>query len=280
MFLPREDGLGTVFLPFHIGALAAAVLLTCAGHAAGPAAAAVFIGWYIASFTALMLLFYVAVYLFCLTIDMSEPPKEDHPHVRRLVLIIISHLCRFGRLRLHLRGGELLPEGRFLLVSNHRSNYDPMASVWALRKRDIGFITKPENLRIPIAGPLIFRANYLPIDRTNPREALKTIAAASDLLRRDVVSIGVYPEGTRSRSGEMLPFHNGVFKIAQKVPVPVVVMSVRGTEDIAKNAPLRRTEVYMDVCAVIPAEEAASLSTAEMSERVRSLLEASLGNAE
>ena len=228
----------------------------------------------------------IVLYLLLLAVcSLLVDPKKDyetHNNFYRFLLDSATWvILKCSRVRIHLTGEEKLPEGiKLLFVGNHRSNYDPMASVWALRKRDIGFITKPENLRIPIAGPLIFRANYLPIDRTNPREALKTIAAASDLLRRDVVSIGVYPEGTRSRSGEMLPFHNGVFKIAQKVPVPVVVMSVRGTEDIAKNAPLRRTEVYMDVCAVIPAEEAASLSTAEMSERVRSLLEASLGNAE
>ena len=191
--------------------------------------------------------------------------------MRREVERVISQLCRFGRVRIHLSGAEAIPEGRFVVVSNHRSGYDPITTVWALRDRHVAFITKPENHRIPIAGPMIYRANYLPIDREIPRRAMKTIRFAAELLQNDVVSIGVYPEGTRSRTGELLPFHNGVFKIAQKARVPLVVMAVQGTESIRQNFPWRRTEVYLHVLAVLPPEEIAG-STNEVSERVRALL--------
>ena len=279
MFVKRSDGLGPVFLPFHIGALIAAVSMTVVTQARGIALVPVFLGWYLAGFTGLLLLFYFAVWLVSLTVDMSEPPKEDHPHYRRIVVYIIAQLNRFARVRIHLTGAEGLPEGRFLLVSNHRSSYDPISTVWALRARDIGFITKPENHRIPIAGPMIFRANYLPIDRENPREAMKTVKAAAELLKNDVVSVGVYPEGTRGHEADMLPFHNGVFKIAQKAQVPVVVLSVRGSERIRDDFPLRHTDVYLDVCAVIPPEEHVGLPTAELSARVRAILEEALSPA-
>lgn len=272
MFVKRTDGLGPVFLPFHIAALVTATILTVLGHAKGLIILPVFLGWYAAAFLAWVVLFYIIVLLYSLTLDMSEPPKEDHPHVRRVVLAVIGQLNRFARVRIHLAGEERLPDGRFLLVSNHRSGYDPITTVWALRKWDIAFITKPENLRIPLAGPMIYRANYLPIDRENPREAIKTVNAAAKLLQNDVVSIGVYPEGTRGREADMLPFHNGVFKIAQKANVPIVVLSVRGTEDIKAHLPLRHTDVYLDVCAVLPAEEIVSAPTVEVSERVRAIL--------
>lgn len=276
MFVKRNDGLERSFLPFHISALILALLLTALGSTRGAAMILVFIGWYIAGFAASIALFYIAVLLYSLTIDMSDPPKEDHPRVRKVVVFIIGNLCRFGRLRLHLTGEDQLPDGRFLIVSNHRSNYDPIATVWALRRHDIGFITKPENLRIPLAGPMIFRANYLPINREDPREAIKTIRAATDLIKNDVVSIGVYPEGTRSRTGEMLPFHNGVFKIAQKSTAPIVVMSIQNTESITHSFPLHHTDVYLDILAVIPADEASAMTTAEIGGRVRTLLENSL----
>lgn len=276
MFVKRNDGLGPVFLPFHIGALIAAAALTVLSHARGFVPVLVFIGSYIAGFLALLILFYLVVWLISLTVDMSEPPKEDHPHYRRIVVTVIGQLNRFARVRIRLTGEEKLPNGRFLLVSNHRSSYDPISTVWALRKRDIGFITKPENHRIPLAGPMIFKANYLPIDRENPREAMKTIQAAADLLKNDVVSVGVYPEGTRGHDEDMLPFHNGVFKIAQKAFVPIVVLSARGAERIRKNFPLRHTDILLDICAVIPPEEHAALSTAELSAKVRAILAESL----
>ena len=176
-----------------------------------------------------------------------------------------------------LTGEELLPEGRFLLVSDHRANYDPITTGWMLRKWDIAFISKPENMSIPIAGPFVRRIYYLPIDRQNPRRAIETINAAADLISQNVASIGVYPEGTRSHSTQMLPFHNGVFKIAQKSGAPIVVLSVDGTEQVCKNFPWRRTDVALKVCRVIDAETVKVSSTAELGDMVRTSLEESLG---
>lgn len=65
------------------------------------------------------------------------------------------------------------------------------------------------------------------IDRENPRNALLTIEKAAKLIESDEVSIGIYPEGTRSKECVLLPFHNGVFKIAQKASVPIVVASIQ-----------------------------------------------------
>ena len=278
MFGKRDDGLGTELLPFDIGALLLAALLTARGSARGLACVPVFIGWWVCMFLALLLLYLFIVFLISLTVDMkAPPPEEDHPFFRFLVVRMAGKLCRFARVRIHDSGLEKLPEGRFLFVSNHRSAFDPICTVWALRKTPAAFITKPENLRIPLAGGLIYRANFLPIDREDPREAMKTIRAATELLKNDVVSVGVYPEGTRNREPEngLLPFHNGVFKIAQRAGVPLVVAATRGAEDIGKNVPWRRTDVYIDVREVIPAEELTG-PTAAVSERARSIIEAAL----
>ncbi len=282
MFVKREDGLGPVFLPFDIAALILAALLTIRCGTKGLLAVPVFLGWWICCFAGLLLAFYFVVWLISLTVDMKKPaPADDHPVCRAIVVYVIAQLCRFARLRIHYMGDEKLPAGRFLAVSNHRSAYDPISTVWALRKRPTAIITKPENHRIPIAGPMIYQANFLPIDRSDPREAMKTINAAAELLKNDVVSVGIYPEGTRNKTPEegLLPFHNGVFKIAQKAGVPLAVMTVRGTEDIGRNFPWRRTEVYLHVCEVIGPGELKG-STAAVSERVREIMERDLAAAE
>lgn len=280
MFVKRDDGLGTVFLPFHAAALVLAALLTFRSGAAGLWNLAVFIGWWVCMFLALVVLFYIVVWLYSLTVDMKAPPPEvDHPFTRRLVLIVITHLCRFARVRIHASGLEKLPEGRFLIVSNHRSAYDPIATVWALRRTPTSFITKPENHRIPLAGPLIYDTSFLPINREDPREAMKTIQAAAALLKNDVVSVGVYPEGTRNKTPEegLLPFHNGVFKIAQRAGVPLVTATMRGSEDIKRNWPWRHTDLYLDICETIPPEELSG-PTAAVSGRVREIIESSLSS--
>lgn len=103
-----------------------------------------------------------------------------------------------------------------MFVGNHRSNFDPIIEWLVLKPWDIAFISKGENFKIPFFGRIIRKCCFMPIDRENPRKALRTINKASDLLQSGEVSIGVYPEGTRSKTGELLPFHDGVFHIAKR----------------------------------------------------------------
>lgn len=272
----RNDGLGPVLLPFDLVALVLAALCVLWRGTAGWAIVPAFIGWWALCLAVLLLLFFFVTWCISLTVDMDrEPPKEDHPHYRFIVHYVIALLCRFGRVRIHCTGEGLLPEGRFLIVSNHRSGYDPITTVWALRKRGVAFVTKPEIFHIPMAGPLIYRANFLPIDREDPRRAMRTIYNASDLLKNDVVSVGVYPEGTRGHASELLPFHNGVFKIAQRAGTPLVVASIRGTDRILKNTPWRHTDVYLRILTVIPPEELTG-STRDVSARVRAVIQEDL----
>ena len=122
-------------------------------------------------------------------------------------------------------------------MSNHRSNFDPMVQWWVLRRWPLAFVSKPSNMRKFVIGPFVRRCCFLPIDRENARNALTTINAAANLIRAHVCSFAIYPEGTRSKSGELLPWHAGSLKIAQKANVPIVVGTVEGTERIARNVP-------------------------------------------
>ena len=168
------------------------------------------------------------------------------------------------RIRLRVNGKEKLPKGRFLLVSNHRSKFDPILTWLAFGKYHIAFISKPENFKVPFYGRIIHRCCFMPIDRENPRNAIKTVKRAAKLINDDVASVAVYPEGTRNYGEGLLPFHNAMFKIAQKANVPVVVMTVKGTYQIQKNFPLHKSIVNMDILDVIPAETVKSLKTNEL----------------
>ena len=159
------------------------------------------------------------------------------------------------RIRVHVTGMEQIPKDtKVLFVSNHRSNFDPIVTWYALKEWKIAFVSKPENFKIPIFGRIIRRCCFMPIDRKNPRKAISTINRAAKLLKKQEVSIGVYPEGTRSKTAEVLPFHNGVFKIAQKADAPIVVLCIIGTEEISKHTPFKTTNVYLDVLDVFPVE--------------------------
>ena len=132
------------------------------------------------------------------------------------------------------------------------------------------------NLKIPIAGVIAKNAGFLPIDRENNREALKTILQAAEYLKKGVCNMGIYPEGTRSRTGEMLPFHAGSFKIAQRAGAPVVVACVRGSEKVKRPHLFKSVDVYLDILEVIPAEQVKAMSTNELADYSRSLMEQQL----
>ena len=102
---------------------------------------------------------------------------------------------------------------------------------------------------------------------------METLNKAAELIKNDVVSFGIYPEGTRSHTDEMLPFHNGIFVAAEKAKVPIVVMAVRNTDIIHKRVVFRRTKAYLDVIDVITPERYEGLRSSEIGNIVRRDLE-------
>lgn len=214
-------------------------------------------------------LYILLLWISSLLVHTDREYPENSRYYRWLLNSATGIMIFVLRIRLKVSGVEKLPEGRFLLVSNHRSNFDPILTWFVLRKRDIAFVSKRENFDVPIFGRFIRRCCFMAIDRENPRNAIRTIDQAAVLIREDKVSVGIYPEGTRSKDCVLLPFHPGVFKIAQKANVPVVVMTVNGTEKIHRNVPFHRTVVNLDILKVIPAEKVSSERTALISEDVR-----------
>ncbi len=222
-----------------------------------------------------------AAYILLLGIAaLAVDPKREYEKESRFYRWLLNSATAVGlrvcRVKLHTEGLEALPEEPFLLVSNHRSNFDPIVTWYALRERRMAFVSKEANFRIPIFGRLIRRCCFLAIDRENPRNALTCVKEAAALLARGENCVGIYPEGTRSKQCVLLEFHNSVFKIAQYAHAPIVVLTVEGTEKIHKNVPWRRTEVTLRVAAVIPAEELEGRRTAEIGARVREAMRQTL----
>lgn len=221
---------------------------------------------------AVLLLFLTVCVLF---VSPQKTYDKDSSFYRFLVNIAASIGCWGGRLRLHVTGKEMLPtDKRILFVGNHVSNFDPVITLKVFRKSKLAFISKESNFKLPWFGRFIRRCCFMAIDRENPRNAIVTINRAAELLRMQEVSVGVYPEGTRSKSAELLPFHNGVFKIAQKANADIAVVSLIGTEKIHKNFPWHRTDIYVDVLGIIPADEIKGVKTEIIGSRVEALLRA------
>ena len=198
-----------------------------------------------------------------------------HSRYYRVLLNITTQLAMWiMRIRIHVTGLEKIPKGtRFLLIQNHKSKFDPIVSWYILKKYDVAFLSKEENMHIPIFGRIIRKCCFMSIDRKHPANAMKTVENAVRLLKDDQVSIGVYPEGTRNTTEEpLLPFHNSMFKIAQMAEVPIVIMAQRKTEEIKKNWPKKASHVYFDVTGVLMPEDIKGVKTNAIGDEVREQL--------
>lgn len=220
-----------------------------------------------------LLLYVLYLILWGIGVDMKREYETDSGFHRRLLMDATVFFFWLLRIRVHITGMEMLPKEPVLVVSNHRSNYDPLVVWYALRKRKIAFVSKASNFRIPIFGPLIRRCCFLAIDREDPRKAMQTICKAASLMENQKLDIGIYPEGTRNKSCQgLLPFHNGVYKIAKRANAPVAIVCVTGTENIYKRTPFRRTDVYLDFLEVLPAEQVQACRTDAMGKHTEALL--------
>ena len=228
--------------------------------------------WIMIALAALIAAYFLFLTVCGLFVDVNKEYDRNSPFYRFLINSATAMAMVLVRIRVEVRGMDKLPEGRFLFISNHSSKFDPILCWYIFRRQDLAFISKPENFKVPFFGKIIRRCCFMPIDRENPRNAIKTINRAAELLKKDEVSVAVYPEGTRNYGKELLPFHNGVLKIAQKAQVPLVIAAVRGTEDIHKNYPLRRSRVEIEILDVLDAEQVKKMRTSEMGDLACALI--------
>lgn len=231
----------------------------------------------IGAVVAFVVLYFLFTFAMSYCININREYDKESKFYRFLLWSSTGLGMKIMRIRYDLHGMDKIPQGKqMLFVSNHRSNYDPLIGWYIFRRNHPSYISKESNFKIPFYGRIIKRCCFMSIDRENPRNAMKTIERASKLLENDEVSIAVYPEGTRSKDCVLLPFHNGVFKIAQKAGVPIVVTTIQGTENAKNNYPWKSTLVRINVVKVIDAEHVKSIKTAALADEVRELMEKDL----
>ena len=134
--------------------------------------------------------------------------------------------CAF--VRLQVQGQANIPSDRAVLFcSNHLSYLDPPALVVA-SDRPVQFLAKQSLFHIPFLGWAMRRMGDISIDRENPRAAARSLRQAAAATRAGA-SIIVFPEGSRSRDGQLQPFLSGAFRMAIQAQVPVVPVAIRGS---------------------------------------------------
>ena len=222
--------------------------------------------------------------LLLITEKHTDPEGEfetDDPYIRGIVRWYAPAVFRLLGCKIEASGTEKLPaDGRFLLVSNHLADLDPGIFFTVFPNDQLSFIAKKEVADMPIIGILMRRILCQFVNRENDREALKTILKCISILKEDRANVAVFPEGRKSTDRYLLHhFRPGVFKMAQKANVPIVVCTLNGSQNIFPNVKrLRRTHIRLHLVDVIPAEELKGVTTVDIAARVHAIMAADLGH--
>lgn len=136
---------------------------------------------------------------------------------------------RMAGVRVEVLGLDTLPRRNYVYMSNHVSNLDPPIFIPRIPGR-CSVLVKSELFRIPILGTAMKMAELVPVERSNREAAIESVRAAAEVMQHGLNMV-IFPEGTRSIDGRLLPFKKGPFHLAMETGIPVVPVTILGTAE-------------------------------------------------
>ena len=170
----------------------------------------------------------------------------------------------------------LVPEQPYVFMANHASSLDIWAVFVAIPRR-LRLIAKKQLARIPLFGWAMWAGRFIFIDRGNGVAARRSIAEAGRRIH-DGDSVLIFPEGTRTRDGSLLPFKKGGFHLASKAGVPIVPVALCGTRALMPRGSLllRAGAIRVIIGQPIPTQGLSDEDRVNLAERVRGIIDVML----
>jgi 1-acyl-sn-glycerol-3-phosphate acyltransferase len=181
-------------------------------------------------------------------------------------------VLRLAGIRVRVEGLENIPSGVCVFASNHASNLDPVALVPNIPRR-VALLAKKEVFRVPILSKALRQAKLIPVDRADKEAAAESVELAVKYMKEGL-SFCVYPEGTRSRDGRLLPFKKGTFLMAIRADAWVVPVSLAGTQRLMRKGDwtIHPGEVVVRYGTPVNATEYAEDQRDQLRQRVQGLV--------
>ena len=177
-------------------------------------------------------LFFVYTLILALVIIIYGALRPASPLYDRIVKHWSAVFLRIPPVHVEVEGIEKIdPQQRYMIASNHLSQFDiPLLfRVLPLHGR---FLSKKEVFKIPLVGRAMRTIGIIEIDRASGTSSRRAIVEGVKVAAERGYSLIVFPEGTRSTNGELLPFKKGAFRIAIDTGLPIVPVVIEGTETI------------------------------------------------
>ena len=234
---------------------------------------------FLGSFLVLALVAFLLFWFLCAIVDQKKPQEKDSKFYRTVLHLYVDAILSLARVKIKTQGLEKTPKsGRFMLVCNHIDNLDPAFLLTCFRDSQLAFISKQEVQSYFLVGKVMHKILCQPINRENDREALKTILKCIQIIKEDKASIAVFPEGYIHKDKKLHHFRSGVFKIATKTKVPIVVCTIRDSRFVlGKLKKLQPSSVDVRLLQVIQPEEYENLTTVDLAEQIYEIMARDLG---
>jgi len=159
-------------------------------------------------------------------------------------------------IKLEITGLENFDKNKtYVFVSNHSSQYDIVVLQKTIPNR-MAMVFKKELAKIPFFGWQLAMGPYVMIDRENYEKALKSIDEAKEKMEKQNISIVVFAEGTRSKTGDIQSFKRGAFRLATQVGYPIIPTTIVGSNKIMPKGTfkIKRGTIKVHFDEPIPAE--------------------------
>lgn len=167
-------------------------------------------------------------------IKRRKGQEEADKYAQQTAYLWSKYTIKTIGIELEVKGLENIPEEPCVFIGNHTSILDIPIMFYTI-DRMVGFIAKKEILKVPVLGTWLEKGHCIPLDRENPREAIKTINYGVELLKKGY-SLAIFPEGTRSKDGKLGEFKKGSLKLATKSKAPIVPIAIdRAYTSFEKN---------------------------------------------
>ncbi|MBQ8997673.1 MAG: 1-acyl-sn-glycerol-3-phosphate acyltransferase [Clostridium sp.] len=162
----------------------------------------------------------------------NNPNKYSLEDKYKVVQAYVNKSLRLAKIKVNVSGYENLPEGNVLFVSNH-SNWGDAFILMSVVDRPCGMVVAKEANwdKVPLISGWLDMINCLHLDRSNNRNALKTMQEGENILK-EKCSLGIFPEGFVTKSDTLASFKDGAFRMALKAQVPIVPIYIKNSKGI------------------------------------------------
>ena len=200
------------------------------------------------TFVVIFLIVSIPIWLILLIIGLFNKKLKDQL-AYKIVAWAFGVVAFLAGVKYEVKGLENIPKDKAVLfIGNHQSFFDVVLG-YHICPAVTGFLSKKTFEKVPLLNIWMHMNYCLFLTRTDPRQDLKLIIKAQEYIKNGI-SMFVFPEGTRSKTGKMADFHEATFKIATKTGCPIVPVAFTNTREVFEThlPKLKKTHVIVTFC--------------------------------